>query len=143
MSNHRLLGGGFVRGHVVYERSPVFLGALTRGLCGRDIPFVRTSREVWSDRLALFGETLLAPAAVVIVLLLGMSVFVLTALLVPFALSLVLRVFLAEPTWVYIENVTALAFIGMMVLVFLLAPILRASKVHRLYWIASRSTESH
>src|SRR5690606_4738654 len=39
--NHRLLGGGFVRGHVVYEHSPVFLHALTEGLCGQALPLRR------------------------------------------------------------------------------------------------------
>ena len=138
VTNHRLLGGGFVRGHVVYEHSPVFLGVLTRGLCGRDIPLVRTPKEVWSDRLVLAGETLFAPAVVAVVLLLGMSLFVLTALLLPFLLSLVLRLFLPEPTWVHIQNVTAVAFIGMMVLAFLVGPMVRASRVHSLHWVVTR-----
>jgi hypothetical protein len=137
--NHRLLGGGFLRGHVVYEHSPVFLGALTRGLCGHELPFVRTRREQWRDRLVLAAETLFAPTALAIVLLCGMALFVLTALLLPFLLSLILRLFLPEPTWVHVENVSALVFIGLMVLVFLRAPITRASRVHRLHWAATGS----
>jgi hypothetical protein len=139
VSNHRLLGGGFIRGHVVYEHSPVFLGVLARGLCGKDVSIARTPREVWNDRLILVGETLFAPAAATLVLLLGMSLFVVGALLVPFLLSLVLRQFLPEPTWVYIQNVTSLVFIGAMVLAFLVGPKVRASKVHRLHWIAAGS----
>ncbi len=140
VSNHRLLGGGFVRGHVVYEHSPVFLGVLVRGLCGKDVPFARTAREVWNDRLILVGETLFAPAAVTFVLLLGMSLFVVAALMLPFLSSLILRQFLPDPTWVYIQNVTSLTFIGMMVLAFLIAPKVRAGKVHRLHWIAAGSS---
>ena len=34
IANHRLLGGGFFRGHVVYERSPVFLESpAPNGVC--------------------------------------------------------------------------------------------------------------
>lgn len=139
IANHHLLGGGFFRGHVVYEHSPVFLGALTQGLCGREIPFARSRRELWRDRLVLIGETLLAPALVVFVLMLGGSLFLMTALLLPYLLSLVLRQFLAEHTWVYIENMSALVLLGMMVLAFLLGPMIRASKVHRLHWVAPKS----
>jgi hypothetical protein len=135
--NHRLLGGGFLRGHVVYEHSAVFLGALTRGLCGHEIPFTRTFKERWWDRLVLIGETLLAPAAMVIVLMCGVALFLLTALLLPFLISLVLRQFLAESTWVSIENKSAVVLIAMMVLAFVLGPLIRASKVHRLHWMAA------
>jgi hypothetical protein len=138
VANHRLLGGGFVRGHVVYERSPVFLGVLTKGVCGRAIPLVRTFKEVWSDRLVLLGETLVAPTAVALVLLLGISLFVVAALLVPFLVSLVLRQFLPEATWVSIENIMSVTFIAMMVLAFFLAPMIRAGRVHRLHWVANR-----
>jgi hypothetical protein len=133
--NHRLLGGGFLRGHVVYEHSPVFLGVLTRGLCGRALPLHRTRGERWRDRLVLLAETLFAPVAAAIVL-----AFVLTALLLPFLVSLVLRQFLPEPTWVPIENVSALVFIGLMGFVFLLVPVLRATTVHRLHWVAARQS---
>jgi hypothetical protein len=139
VANHRLLGGGFVRGHVVYEHSPVFLGVLARGLCGKDVPFVRTAGEVWRDRFLLIGETVFAPAAIALVLLLGMSLFVLTALMLPFLISLVLRQFLPEPTWVSIQNVMSVIFIGMFVLVFLIAPRVRAGKVHRLHWTTAGS----
>jgi hypothetical protein len=135
--NHRLLGGGFLRGHVVYERSPVFLGALTRGLCGREIPLVRTFKERWWDRLILIGETLLAPTAVAVVLICGMALFLLTALLLPFLISLILRQFLVESTWVSIENTSSLILIASMVIAFVLGPLIRASKVHRLYWVGS------
>lgn len=68
-----------------------------------------------------------------------MSLFVLTALILPFLISLVLRQFLPEPTWVYIQNVMSLVFVGMIVLVFLIAPKVRAGKVHRLHWTAAGS----
>jgi hypothetical protein len=145
VTNHRLLGGGFVRGHIVYEHSPVFLGVLTRGLCGKDVPFVRTFNEVWTDRLLLAGETVLAPAAIALVLVLGMSLFVVAALMLPFLLSLVLRQFLPEARWVYIQNITSLVFIGMIALAFLIGPMVRAKRVHRLHWMtdASGTRDSH
>jgi hypothetical protein len=132
--NHRLLGGGFLRGHIVYERSPVFLGVLTEGVCGRPLPLARTRKEKWIDWLLLAGETLLAPAGAAIVLIAGVAIFLMTAFLLPFLVSLPLRQFLPEPTWVRIENLSALAAIGFLVVTFLVAPLNRARKVHRLFW---------
>lgn len=40
----------------VYEHSSVFLCVLARGLCGTDVPFVRTAREVWRDRPRAAGR---------------------------------------------------------------------------------------
>jgi hypothetical protein len=140
--NHRLLGGGFLRGHVVYEHSPVFLQALIRGVCGRELPLRRTPRERRVDRMLLAGETVFAPAALVIVLACGIALFVFAALLLPFLLSLVLRQFLAERTWVRIENVSALVFAGGFVISYLIAPLIRAARVHRLYWTASGSADT-
>src|SRR6185436_15851352 len=71
VSNHRLLGGGFILGHVVYEHSPVFLSALTEGLCGRRISFERGLEARLWDLLVLLGETLFAPAALAVVLAVG------------------------------------------------------------------------
>lgn len=141
VSNHRLLGGGFVRGHLVYERSPVFLGALTRGIRGRELQVQRTRVERWKDRLALMGETLLAPTALVLTLVAGMALFLLTALAPAYLLSLVLRQCLRDETWIFIENATALVFLGSMAIALTLAPVIRASRVHRLYWAGSPAVE--
>ena len=96
--------------------------------CWREACAAQTSRSY-----ALPGRC----GAIALVLLVGMSVFVLTALMLPFLISLVLRQFLPEPTWVYIQNVMSLVFVGMIVLVFLIAPKVRAGKVHRLHWTAA------
>ena len=79
IANHRLLGGGFFRGHVVYERSPVFLGTLTEGLCGRPIPFERGVKERLGDLLLLIGETLVAPTVLAVILAVGAGLYVLVA----------------------------------------------------------------
>lgn len=117
---------------------PVEIQVVAHSL-GRALPVLRTSREPWRDRVVLLGETLFAPAAAVVVLLTGMALFAITALLLPFLASLVLRQFLPEPTWVHIENISALIFAGLMIGVFLIVPFLRATRVHRLHWVASRS----
>lgn len=135
--NHRLLGGGFIRGHVVYERSPVFLSAFTRGLCGHEIPFERTPKERWQDLLVLIGETLFAPTVLAVVLILGAGVFALTVSLLPFLLSLPLRLFLPPETWGPIVDTGTLYIAGAAVITLLLAPLLRAIKVHALYWVAT------
>jgi hypothetical protein len=139
--NHHLLGGGFLRGHVVYEHSPIFLEALARGLCGHDIPFARTSAERWRDALVLTGETIFAPLALTIVVMIGFMFFILAALIVPYLLSLALRLFLPWPTVVRIENAAAVVFIVLMVLAFTLAPVIRASRVHRQYWVSRESRQ--
>ena len=45
--NHRLLGGGLVRGHVVYEHSPVFLQVLTEGFAGRPCRYAAAGGRGW------------------------------------------------------------------------------------------------
>lgn len=133
LRNHSLLGGGFFRGHLVYEHSPVFLAALTRGLAGREIPLERTPDERRRDFFVLLGETLLAPVVVIAVLLLGAAIFVALAALVPFLVSLVLRWFL--PTEVAIVKTGFFIMLGMLALVFSVAPALRAWSAHSRYWL--------
>lgn len=140
--NHRLLGGGFIRGHVVYEHSPVFLKALTQGLVGRELPFDLKGKEWWQDRLILAGETLIAPVALTLVLVIGLALYLLTAILVPYLLSLGLRLFLPPETWGPIVDKISLVFIGSMTLTFLIVPILRASKVHAQYWATPPSSRA-
>jgi hypothetical protein len=141
--NHRLLGGGFLRGHVVYERSQVFLRALTRGLCGRELACERRLGDRCRDWLLLAGETLLTPVAAAIVLASGLALMLVTALLLPFLVSLVLRHFLPEPTWVRIENASAVVSVISMVFVFALVPYRRAREVHRRFWVGAASRDPH
>ena len=134
VSNRRLLGGGFILAHVVYERSPVFLGALSRGLCGHDIPVERGLGERLRNWLLLLGETLLAPALLAVVVILGVFVLAAVAMLIPFGVSLVLRWFLPPETWGPIEDAMSLGMIGAICLAAFAAPLLRAKKVHSRYW---------
>src|SRR4051812_22447365 len=76
------------------------------------------------DRLAAADrETLFAPAAAAVVVFCGMALFVAVALLIPFLVSLVLRQFVAEQTWVRIENISSLVFLAMIVFVWLIVPV--------------------
>jgi hypothetical protein len=143
--NHRLLGGGFIRGHVVYEHSQVFLSALTRGLCGHEIPMKRTPQERWKDRGVLIGETLLTPITLTIVLIVGVISFVLTVIL-PLVLFMLLQNLFVPQTWAPILGpivdlsaylLIAIAFISQSLVV----PLRRARKVHALYW-STTSSES-
>lgn len=137
LRNHGLLGGGFFRGHLVYEHSPVFLAALTRGLVGREIPLVRTRKERRRDFFTLLGETLLAPVVVVAVLLIGAAVFAGVAVLLPLLVSLVLRWFL--PPEVAIVKTGFLIMLGMMAIVFSVVPFIRAWQAHSRHWLNDRA----
>ena len=139
LTNHRLLGGGFFRGHVVYEHSAVFLKTFTHGLIGRELPLERTRKERWQDLLLLVGETLVAPVALVVLLMVGAALYVMAVLLVPFVISLGLRLFLKPETWSRIEDTASFIFLGCITLTFLITPILRANRVHSLYWVRSSS----
>lgn len=94
------------------------------------------------DRLTLLGETLLGPVVIVAVLLFGFALFLVTPIIPAYILSLVLRRFLREETWIFIENLTAVVGIGAITLAFLLAPLIRASQVHRLHWIETASMKN-
>jgi hypothetical protein len=130
LRNHGLLGGGFFRGHLVYEHSPVFLAALTRGLAGRELPLSRTPSERRRDFWILLGETFLAPFAVILVLLLGAAIFAGVAALIPFLLSLAFGKAVFKTGF--------LIMLGMMAFVFSVAPAIRAWKAHSRHWLRGR-----
>ncbi len=136
VSNHRLLGGGFIRGHVVYERSQPFLEVFTQGLGGQPLAVMRPPGERWKDLAVLVGEMLLAPAALVLVLVLGAIVFALTISLLPFLLSLPLRLFLQPETWAPIVDGLELVVALSMFVSLLMASLVRARRVHALHWTA-------
>jgi hypothetical protein len=140
--NHRLLGGGFFTGHVVYERSPVFLCALGEGLVGRPMPYARSGRERVVDWLRLAAETLAAPLAMLTVITLGAALFTVVAMLIPYTLSWTVRWFMPAERWAPVIDTISLVFLGMMTLTFLVAPAVRASRVHSLYWTA-KVREAH
>ena len=136
VTNHRLLGGGFFLGHVVYEHSPVFLGVLAEGLCGRQMHCGRGLKTRAGDLLLLTGETLAAPVVLGVVLAVGAALFGLMAMLLPYLMSWVMRWFLPRETWEPIVDTASLVMLGMIVLAFLVGPAVRASKVHSRFWIS-------
>jgi len=139
IANRHLLGGGFVRGHVVYERSPVFLGALTEGLCGRAIRYPRSWMQRLWDSLVLAGETFVAPLTLLAVVAVGVMFFLLVAALLPLLVSLPFRLFVQQETWAPWVDGTWYILLAMMFLTFVIAPWNRARKVHALYWGAKRA----
>jgi hypothetical protein len=135
VNNHRLLGGGFVMGHVVYEHSAVFLGALTEGLCGSRLRLKQSLGARLRGLLVLAGETLFAPAVLGIAIGAGAGLFMVTAAFVPFLLSWMVRWFVPPETWAPVVDTATVVLLGMMVLVFLVAPAARAGKVHLRHWV--------
>lgn len=135
VNNHRLLGGGFIMGHVVYEHSAVFLGTLTEGVCGTCLPAPRSLKQRLWDALVLLGETLAAPAALTVVLAVGAGLFALVAMLIPYLLSWLVRWFVPAETWAPIVDTASLVLLSMMMLTFVVAPAIRASKAHAMYWV--------
>ncbi|HEY6506837.1 MAG TPA: hypothetical protein VIY56_02415 [Vicinamibacterales bacterium] len=138
--NHRLLGGGFLSAHVVYERSAAFLTTLGAGLGAGAVHLHRSPGERVRDALLLTGETLVAPVLLAVVLAVGAGLFVLVALLVPYMLSWTVRWWMAPEVWGPIVDTASRVGLGAMVLTFLVAPALRASAAHRRYW--ARDTQS-
>lgn len=139
-TNHYLLGGGFFRSHVVYEHSPVFLGALAHGLTGRELSMKRTAKQRWWDWLVLAGETLLAPISIGVLLVIGLVLFLTAALLLPYLLSWLVRPFLPVETWAPVVDTLSLILLVAMVLAFLVAPAIRASRVHARHWLMARDS---
>jgi hypothetical protein len=80
--------------------------------------------------------------ALTVVLAVGLALYLLTAILVPFLLSLGLRLFLSPETWGPIVDKISLVFIGSMTLTFVIVPILRAAKVHAQFWANPPSSGS-
>jgi hypothetical protein len=136
VTNHRLLGGGFIRGHLVYERSSVFLDALTQGLCGHEIPLKRGVVERLRDSLLLVGETLFAPILTVLVVLFGFLQYAVGAYVIAYVVSL--------PLWLFWTADTLEPFVGRVrwILVIVQFGLLlvwakqRARRIHSRYWVA-------
>lgn len=129
--NHRLLGGGFFRGHVVYERSGVFLESLAHGLSAERVRFERSLNERFRDGLMLLGESLFAPGMLVVILAVGVLALGFQAAILSWAITNVLD--WASPGLVAprFTDVTTNAFIVMaIVTINLIGPFRLASKAH-------------
>jgi hypothetical protein len=101
-------GGGLLRSHVVYERSPEFLSALTEALFGAPA----APRLGWAvrlkDRVLTWGENLLAPFALISTIVFGLAFVVLVVIGPAYLISLPFRWALGETLGVRIENGFAL-----------------------------------
>jgi hypothetical protein len=131
VNNQRLLGGGFLSGHVVYERSDLFLGRFTECLLGQATTPRRTRGERLKDMAMLLGESLLAPSALFVLLASGTALWILAAALLPFVVSLPFRLFVEPEVWGPILDYGALLFGGMMLFVFLVVPMIHARETFR------------
>jgi hypothetical protein len=99
IENLRLTGGGgFLRSHVVYERSPEFLGLLTKELFGERAE----PRIVWwrrlLDHVITLGENLAAPVGLMLSLAMGVGLLLIVLLAIPYLMSLALR-FVVGDVW--------------------------------------------
>lgn len=129
--NHRLLGGGFFRGHVVYEHSHVFLESLAHGLSGQEVRLRPTLKERCVDTLMLIGEFLFAPGLVVLTLAFGVLALGLQAAVLSYMITKALdwaRPGLVAPQF---TDVATNAFIMIAIVVInLVSPLRLASKAH-------------
>jgi hypothetical protein len=126
--NHHLLGGGFLSGHVVYERSAAFLEAFTQGLVGEPATLHGSMGQRIKDYLLLLGETLLAPVGLLLLVVVGAGLWVFMAALLPFLASLPFRPFYPAETWGPIVDYATLAFGAMFLFVLLVVPLIDASR---------------
>jgi hypothetical protein len=99
LENVRLKGGGgFLRSHVVYERSPEFLGILTKELFGeRTVPRVAWWRRLL-DYVLTLGENLAAPIGLMLSLVMGVALLLILVLGFPYLVSAGLR-FIVGDLW--------------------------------------------
>jgi hypothetical protein len=101
-------GGGLLRSHVVYERSPEFLSVMTEALFGAPA----APRPGWvvrlKDRVLTWGENLLAPFALTSSIAFGLAFVVLVVIGPAYLVSLPFRWTLGETLAVRIENGFAL-----------------------------------
>jgi hypothetical protein len=133
VQNHRLLGGGFIRGHIVYEHSPAFLAVLTHGLCGKPLSLERSFKERLMDFMILLSETVITPAAVIVMLVLGLSVCFLAIILIPLLVSRIFLLFYPPetvgPIWDLVAAVVVLIVVGL----FLIGSYNRAGRAQMLF----------
>lgn len=111
-------GGGLMRSHVVYERSPEFLGMLTKELFGEaTVPRIPWWRRLL-DRAITTGENLAAPVALIVAMLLGLGAIAIMLLGFPYLVSVLLRM-LGAGAWAgrVADGLSLLMVLGMSVFV--------------------------
>lgn len=134
VSNQRLLGGGFVTGHVVYEKHPKFLRRLVAGLGGGSAEIVRTPWQRFRDWAFLLGETMLAPLALLLITLAGAAIWVAVVAMLPWLASLLFRPEFMPRVDPAVFDWAALGLGVVMTLVFLINSRVTAGKLHRAAW---------
>jgi hypothetical protein len=132
--NKHLLGGGFVTGHVVYEKHPKFLRRLVSGLGAGPAGFVQGPWDRFRTWLLLLGETLVAPLALVLVTVAGAAIWAAVVLMLPWLASLLFRFDFMPEVDPAIFDQAAIAFAVMITGVFLINPWNDARRMHQAAW---------
>lgn len=132
--NQRLLGGGFVTGHVVYEKHPKFLQRLVRGLGGGAIEIARTPWQKFRNWAFLLGETLIAPLVFLLLALTGAAIWLAVVMMLPWLASLLFRPDFMPQLDPVVFDRAAFGFGVVMTAVFLVNSRVYASKIHRGAW---------
>jgi len=120
---------------VAYERSPVFLHTLTAGLCGQALAFERTRGQRVRDFLVLAAETVLAPALLAVLLILGLVFFWVLASVLPFLISHALGLVMDRDSLLPLADQAQFGMAMVLLFVFLFAPRVRADRVHAQHWM--------
>jgi hypothetical protein len=109
LRNVRLTGGGgLLRSHVIYERSPEFLSVLTGELFGTSIAPRISPLARLKDIALSWGENLLAPLAAVSAIVFGLMFVVAVVLIPAYVIAWPFRWFGAETLGVRVQNGMAL-----------------------------------
>jgi hypothetical protein len=139
--NQRLLGGGFVTGHVVYERHPKFLKRFVAGLGAAAVTIEYSRWQRSRDWALLLGETLLAPLGLTLITLAGGALCLAAAFLLPWLVSLPFRLDFMPHVDQAVFDRFGMGFAVAMVLVFLINSRNCARRIHAAVWARDR-TES-
>jgi hypothetical protein len=132
--NQRLLGGGFVTGHVVYEKHPKFLRRFVSGLGAENVTLKRTGWQTFRDWAILLGETLLAPVGLGILTFAGGAIWLAVAFVIPWLVSLLFRPdFMPQIDPVIFDRV-GVGIAVMMLFVFLVNSRNDAARFHAAAW---------
>lgn len=132
--NQRLLGGGFVTGHVLYERHPKFLRRFVAGLGAGAVTIKYSRWQRVRDWAVLLGETLLAPLGLTLITLAGGALWLAVAFLLPWLVSLLFRLdFMPHVDQAVFARV-GMGFAVAMVLVFLINSRNCARRIHAAAW---------
>ncbi len=101
-------GGGLLRSHVVYERSPEFLSVLTATLFDAPAtPQVGRLQRV-KDRVLALGENLLGPVALILAIVIGLSFVAMIVLLPAYLVAWPFRLAGAEAVGLRVQTGMAL-----------------------------------